>query len=122
LLESLSDANLKRQGLGEGVCFDVIERQGVMGVAKTAKSLIIASVEAYSGKSATILGAAHQFQKKGLTLSYTKPVGNYFHQENAGFTGEPEDLHGGGPEIRAYGAFPPPGHEPVQYHLLFHLT
>ena len=52
-------------------------------MAKTAKSLIIASVEAYSGKSATILGAAYQLQNKGLTLSYTKPVGNYFHQEDA---------------------------------------
>ncbi len=53
-------------------------------MAKTAKSLIIASVEAYSGKSATILGAARQLQKKGVSLSYTKPVGNYFHQEETG--------------------------------------
>jgi len=52
-------------------------------VAKTAKSLIIASVEAYSGKSATILGLAHQLQNKQLTLSYSKPVGSYLHQENA---------------------------------------
>ncbi|MDR9404618.1 MAG: phosphotransacetylase family protein [Halothece sp. Uz-M2-17] len=50
-------------------------------MAKTAKSLIIASVEAYSGKSATILGLAHQLQNKRLTLSYSKPVGSYLHQE-----------------------------------------
>ena len=49
----------------------------------TAKSLIIASVEAYSGKSATILGLAHQLQKKELTLSYSKPVGIDLHQEDA---------------------------------------
>ncbi|NBD32607.1 MAG: AAA family ATPase [Cyanobacteria bacterium] len=51
-------------------------------MAKTAKSLIIASVEAYSGKSATILGLAHQLQNKRLTLSYSKPVGSYLHQEH----------------------------------------
>lgn len=51
-------------------------------MAKSAKSLIIASVEAYSGKSATILGAAHQLQTKGVTLNYAKPVGNYFHQQS----------------------------------------
>lgn len=50
-------------------------------MAKTAKSLIIASVEAYSGKSATILGLAHQLQNKQLTLSYSKPVGSELHQE-----------------------------------------
>ncbi|AFZ44156.1 DRTGG domain protein [Halothece sp. PCC 7418] len=50
-------------------------------MAKTAKSLIIASVEAYSGKSATILGLAHQLRNQGLTLSYSKPVGSYLHQE-----------------------------------------
>lgn len=50
-------------------------------MAQSAKSLIIASVEAFSGKSATILGAAYQLQNQGLTLSYSKPVGNYFHQE-----------------------------------------
>ena len=48
-----------------------------------AKSLIIASLEAYSGKSAIIIGIAHQLQAQGVNLSYSKPVGNYFHQENA---------------------------------------
>lgn len=57
-------------------------------MAKSAKSLIIASVEAYSGKSATILGAAYQLQKQGLTLSYSKPVGSYFHQERVETAGD----------------------------------
>lgn len=51
-----------------------------MGVA-SAKSLIIGSVEAYSGKSATILGVAHQLQSKGINLSYAKPVGSDFYRE-----------------------------------------
>lgn len=51
-------------------------------MAKSAKSLIIASLEAYSGKSAMIIGVAHQLQQKGVNLSYSKPVGNYFDQEN----------------------------------------
>lgn len=50
-------------------------------MVKSAKSLIIASVEAYTGKSATILGVAHQLKEKGLTLSYGKPVGNFFHEK-----------------------------------------
>lgn len=52
-------------------------------MAKSAKSLVIASVEAFSGKSASILGVAYLLQNQGLTLSYSKPVGNYFHQEDA---------------------------------------
>ncbi|MFP4133856.1 MAG: phosphotransacetylase family protein [Halothece sp.] len=52
-------------------------------MAKSAKSLIIASLEPYSGKSAIIIGVAHQLQQKGVNFSYSKPVGNYFHQENA---------------------------------------
>lgn len=52
-------------------------------MAKSAKSLIIASVEAYSGKSATILGVAYQLQQKGIPVSYGKPVGNYFHEEES---------------------------------------
>ena len=38
--------------------------------------LLIGSTEAYSGKSATILGVADGLQKKGLTIAYGKPLGN----------------------------------------------
>lgn len=44
-------------------------------MAKSAKYLLIGSTEAYSGKSATIIGVAHQLQKKGLDITYSKPLG-----------------------------------------------
>lgn len=52
-------------------------------MAKSAKCLIIASVEAYSGKSAIVLGGGYQLQEKGIRLCYCKPVGNYFHEQNS---------------------------------------
>ncbi|MBD1910835.1 MULTISPECIES: DRTGG domain-containing protein [unclassified Leptolyngbya] len=39
------------------------------------KYLLIGSSEAYSGKSAVVLGIAHRLQKRGLDISYGKPVG-----------------------------------------------
>jgi hypothetical protein len=45
------------------------------GVAKSAKYLLIGSTKSYSGKSATILGVAHQLQEKGLDVAYGKPLG-----------------------------------------------
>ncbi len=42
---------------------------------KVAKYLLVASGEAYSGKSATILGLSHQLQERGLGIAYGKPVG-----------------------------------------------
>jgi uncharacterized protein len=45
------------------------------GVAKSAKYLLVGSTEAYSGKSATILGVAHQLKEKGLDVAYSKPLG-----------------------------------------------
>jgi BioD-like phosphotransacetylase family protein len=44
-------------------------------VAKSAKYLLIGSTKSYSGKSATILGVAHQLQEKGLDVAYGKPLG-----------------------------------------------
>lgn len=44
---------------------------------KSVKYLAIGSTESYSGKSATILGIAHQIQQKGLTVAYRKPLGTY---------------------------------------------
>lgn len=39
------------------------------------KYLLIGSSETYSGKSAVVLGIAHRLQKRGLDISYGKPVG-----------------------------------------------
>jgi BioD-like phosphotransacetylase family protein len=46
-------------------------------VPKSAKYkyLLIGSTEAYSGKSATVLGLSHLLQQKGLDLAYGKPLG-----------------------------------------------
>lgn len=41
----------------------------------SAKFLLIGSSEAYSGKSAIVLGMAQQFQSRGLDIAYGKPIG-----------------------------------------------
>jgi uncharacterized protein len=43
-------------------------------VAKSAKYLVIGSLEPYSGKSAAMIGVADQLKAKGLDLAYGKPV------------------------------------------------
>jgi uncharacterized protein len=43
-------------------------------VATSTKYLLIGSLEAYSGKSASVLGIAHQLQAKGLDIAYGKPL------------------------------------------------
>ena len=43
-----------------------------VGMAK--KYLLVASTEACSGKSATILGIADRLQEKGIKIAYTQPV------------------------------------------------
>ena len=42
---------------------------------KSARYLLVGSTEAYSGKSAAVLGIAHQLKAKGLDLAYGKPLG-----------------------------------------------
>lgn len=42
---------------------------------KSAKYFLVGSTEAYSGKSATILGMAYQLKEKGLDIAYGKPLG-----------------------------------------------
>ena len=42
---------------------------------KSARYLLIGSTEAYSGKSATILGLSHRLQQAGLDIAYGKPIG-----------------------------------------------
>ncbi|NET53972.1 MAG: AAA family ATPase, partial [Merismopedia sp. SIO2A8] len=45
-------------------------------MTKSVKYLLVGSTEAYSGKSATILGIAHQLQARGLDIAYGKPLGS----------------------------------------------
>ena len=45
-------------------------------MANSAQCLLIGSIEAYSGKSGTILGLAQQLQREGLAIAYGKPIGN----------------------------------------------
>jgi uncharacterized protein len=52
-------------------------------VPKSAKCLLIGSSEAYSGKSAVILGMAHQLKEKGVDLSYGKPIGTCLSESTA---------------------------------------
>jgi uncharacterized protein len=44
-------------------------------VAQFAKYLLVGSIEAYSGKSTTILGIIHRLKKQGIKTSYSKPIG-----------------------------------------------
>jgi uncharacterized protein len=52
-------------------------------VPKSVKSLLVASSEAYSGKSAVVLGMAHQLQGKGLKIAYGKPLGTCIDPKSA---------------------------------------
>jgi BioD-like phosphotransacetylase family protein len=61
------------------------------GMAKSAKYLIVGSTEAYSGKSATILGIIHQLLAKGLDIAYGKPLGTTFSVKQP--QGSEEDVH-----------------------------
>jgi uncharacterized protein len=45
-------------------------------VTKSAKHLLVASTEAHSGKSATILGLIHLALQQQITVAYGKPLGN----------------------------------------------
>ncbi len=51
-------------------------------MAPSTKYLIVASIEAYTGKSGTILGLAHQFKDKGLSIAYSKPIGTCLKDED----------------------------------------
>ncbi len=50
---------------------------------KSAKYLLVGSTEAFSGKSATILGIAHQLKQKGLDIAYSKPLGTCFSESQS---------------------------------------
>jgi BioD-like phosphotransacetylase family protein len=49
----------------------------------SSKYLLIASSEPYTGKSATILGIAHQLQNRGIKLGYGKPIGTCFNPSDS---------------------------------------
>ncbi len=49
---------------------------------KSAKYLLIGSTQAYSGKSATVLGLSHQLQQLGLDITYGKPLGTCLSEYN----------------------------------------
>ncbi|MCT7952204.1 phosphotransacetylase family protein [Ancylothrix sp. C2] len=53
-------------------------------MAKSAKCLLIGSTEAYSGKSATIVGIAHHLHSKGIEIAYGKPLGTCLSQKENG--------------------------------------
>ncbi|MGK7939411.1 MAG: phosphotransacetylase family protein [Crocosphaera sp.] len=50
-------------------------------MAPSTKYVIVASIEPYTGKSGSILGLAHQFQDKGLSIAYGKPIGTCLEEE-----------------------------------------
>ena len=51
-------------------------------MAKSTKYLIVASIEPYTGKSGTILGLAREFQDKGFSIAYSKPIGTCFKEQD----------------------------------------
>jgi BioD-like phosphotransacetylase family protein len=51
-------------------------------VPKAAQYLLIGSTQAYSGKSATVLGLSYQLQQKGLDIAYGKPLGTRLSEFN----------------------------------------
>ena len=57
---------------------------GSESVPKAARYLLIGSTEAYSGKSATVLGIAHYLKAKGLDLGYGKPLGTCWSKDANG--------------------------------------
>lgn len=61
-------------------------------MAKSAKYLLIGSTEAYSGKSATILGLTHQLTQQGITVAYGKPLGTYSNDNSEGLFEEDVDF------------------------------
>lgn len=52
-------------------------------MSKSTKFLLIGSTEAYSGKSATILGMAYRLRSKGLDIAYGKPLGTCLSESQA---------------------------------------
>lgn len=52
-------------------------------MAKSAKHLLVASTEAYSGKSATILGLSHLSLNKDISIGYGQPLATGFRENTS---------------------------------------
>lgn len=52
-------------------------------MSESAKSLIVGSTEAFSGKSAAVLGLAAQLQELGFGIGYGKPISTCLSQESS---------------------------------------
>lgn len=52
-------------------------------VGESVQYLLVGSPEAYSGKSAIILGLAHLFQEQGVDIAYGKPMGTCLSESEA---------------------------------------
>jgi hypothetical protein len=61
-------------------------------VAKAAKYLLIASTQAYSGKSAITLGITSQLSNQGISVGYGKPLGTCLNQDSKCFVEEDVNL------------------------------
>lgn len=57
-------------------------------MAKAAKYLLIGSTEAYSGKSATVLGITRQLTEQGIDVAYGKPLGTCMSSDATGMVEE----------------------------------
>ncbi|MBE9167917.1 phosphotransacetylase family protein [Pleurocapsales cyanobacterium LEGE 06147] len=57
-------------------------------MAKAAKYLLIGSTEAYSGKSATVLGITRQLTEQGIEVAYGKPLGTCMSNDATGIVEE----------------------------------
>lgn len=55
---------------------------------QSAKFLLVGSSEAYSGKSALVLGMAHHFLARGLDIAYGKPIGTCLSETGTPLTEE----------------------------------
>jgi len=60
------------------ICFAAIR-----WVGESVRYLLVGSPEAYSGKSAIILGLAHLFQERGVDIAYGKPMGTCLSESEA---------------------------------------
>jgi len=65
-------------------------------VPKYSRYLLVGSLEANTGKSATVLGLASQLREKGLPIVYGKPLGNSIGSKNARSQAEPWER---GPQV-----------------------
>ncbi|HEY9736758.1 MAG TPA: phosphotransacetylase family protein [Trichocoleus sp.] len=50
---------------------------------RAVKHLLIGSTEAYSGKSATVLGVASQLRSHGFDIAYGKPIGTWVNEASS---------------------------------------